>query len=234
LLLASGAAAEDVVRLATGDGYPPWVDDRRADGGLALKLIRQLERRSGLAFEIHFMPWNRGEVMAERGTVDGVFPYIRSADREARFSFSAPLFTVEEAYWAAPGSNLLTVLSISGLEGHSVCVPRGYAVPPLIMRASTTSMITLNQPQSMNDCLRALLMKSTEVVVANPQLIHAWRRNQPGETPVPQRLPIPALKQHHHILWGPSGEKFAARVDAALAEMDRLGVIRAIENEALD
>lgn len=231
-LVAMSANGQEPLRLATGEDYSPWVDSSRPDGGLAIQLIRQIEREVGVPVEIHYVPWTRAEIMADRGDVHGIFPYVRSPQREARFTFSRPFFTVVEAYWAMAGRPEAAAHDLSDLAGGFVCVPRGFAVPETLRLSQLAGEVDLSQPQTMSDCLRALADGTTQLVVANTPLIAAWQRMRGREAAKVVQTAIPSRLNPHFILWGPKGQPFVERVDLALERLAAKGAITAIEREA--
>ncbi|MFD2264177.1 substrate-binding periplasmic protein [Lacibacterium aquatile] len=232
-LIATSAVGQEPLRLATGEDYTPWVDSMRADGGLAIKLVRQIEREAGIPIEIHYVPWARAEIMADRGDVHGIFPYIRTPEREGRFTFSRPFFTVVEAYWALADRPISLVSDLSTLYGDIVCVPRGFALPERLVLAQLAGDVVLSQPQTMSDCLRALNDGTTQLVVANAPLIAAWRRTRAPGLPAVVQTPIPSRIHPHFILWGSKGKPLVERIDEALERLAAKGAVAAIEREAV-
>lgn len=231
-LVATSAAGQEPLRLATGEDYSPWVDGARPDGGLAIKLVRQIEREAGMPVEIHYVPWTRAEIMAERGDVHGIFPYVRTPDREARFTFSRPFFTVVEAYWAIAGRPEAAVHTLGELAGGFVCVPRGFAVPEGLRLAQLAGEVDLSQPQTMSDCLRALADGTTQLVVANTPLIAAWQRMRTSGSAAVVQTAIPSRLNPHFILWGRKGQPYVEPIDLVLERLAAKGAISAIEREA--
>ena len=77
------ATAETIV-LGTGE-YAPYTSAEMKNGGFVTEIVKRTFAEIGIKAEIRFMSWQKSEAAAEKGKLDGVFPHIRSAKRDAKF-----------------------------------------------------------------------------------------------------------------------------------------------------
>lgn len=93
-LLVFGSAnvlALDELPLGTGE-WPPHTSEKMEGYGIVTEIVTAIVREMGMEPKYTFYPWMRAEDMALQGTVFGVFPYVRTADRAKRFDFSDNFF----------------------------------------------------------------------------------------------------------------------------------------------
>jgi len=94
-LFVAESYSEDTL-IATTSSVPPYVYlDGKKPAGLVVDIIRELEKRLGLAkINIQVLPWKRALRMAELGKSDFVFFSGRSAEREVWGDYMAtPIIT---------------------------------------------------------------------------------------------------------------------------------------------
>lgn len=95
-LISSGALAQPAsgpLRVVT-DYWPPFRmqgDDGRVEG-LDIDLLSELERRTGLRFEVRLQPWARGLEDMRRGQADLMTGLARTAEREQYIDYLLPAY----------------------------------------------------------------------------------------------------------------------------------------------
>ncbi|PPC78209.1 amino acid ABC transporter substrate-binding protein [Pokkaliibacter plantistimulans] len=109
-----------------GDPWPPYLDDRRADKGIAVQLAREALEEEGYQVEMVFVPWAR----ALEGTRTGMFDMIVDAwwdsDRSRDFMFSRP-YLDSSIKFIKRKNDPFTFLGLSSLAGKNIALIRGYA-----------------------------------------------------------------------------------------------------------
>lgn len=82
LLGIAPALAVEPLRLATHDQAPygTYLPDKTFDG-VAVRVVNCALKRMGRAVSIEVFPWERAQVLAEKGTVDGFFPATLKPER---------------------------------------------------------------------------------------------------------------------------------------------------------
>ena len=70
------------------------------------QVVRAALAEQGAAITLDWLPWNRGYLKAKRVEYDATFPYIRSAEREAEFFYSAPIYVAEPYIFSRAGDHI--------------------------------------------------------------------------------------------------------------------------------
>lgn len=92
LVLHDGPAAADEVLQLTTEQYAPFNFEQ--DGGIAglgADQVREVMRRSGIAYEMTLMPWSRAIGLAGSKPMTCVFTTAHTVDRNKRFKWVEPL-----------------------------------------------------------------------------------------------------------------------------------------------
>jgi polar amino acid transport system substrate-binding protein len=134
------------VIVATGEWEPFVGADLPGYGPLA-RLLTTTMRRAGYEPVYEFGPWSEGLDRAARGEVFGTFPFIRTAEREERFAFSAPLVHSDYVlFYKLPGFrpdgiDLAAITDPAELRQYDVGLVEGYQLwgdlPQLVDIAQT-------------------------------------------------------------------------------------------------
>lgn len=147
--------AEMPLRLATGNGYPPFADQSLPEGGLATALVKQVLDETNTPYTLDWVPWNRAETLGASGRYDAIFPYMKSQERLADFLYSEPLYTVKARVFVRRASTI-RLATRADLSGMKLCKPLGYAVEESLRDAIESGDIDVESPVNMEACLRML------------------------------------------------------------------------------
>ena len=86
------------ITLAAEDGWPPFAD--QVGSGISHNLIKQAFQQVNVEVSTIVVPYSRGLIMTERGSVDGVFNVTREQSTVNRFVFgNVPLFTATASFF---------------------------------------------------------------------------------------------------------------------------------------
>jgi polar amino acid transport system substrate-binding protein len=93
---ASAAAAELRLLAAELPPYtfhvpPPTVSESGEPRGAVYEVVREMARRVGHSGAIEFMPWTRAQEIAQQTSDVGILALTRSPEREANYSWIAPI-----------------------------------------------------------------------------------------------------------------------------------------------
>ncbi|MDO6837977.1 transporter substrate-binding domain-containing protein [Paraglaciecola chathamensis] len=117
-------ATDTRIRLATGQGYYPFVSASLPQGGWSQALITQTFHQMGYEVDIHILPWSRGKMWTDEHRFLGTFPYVRSPKREQEYYFSVPINYIPVRFYVSRASN---ITDIQELSGKRLCLPYGYS-----------------------------------------------------------------------------------------------------------
>ncbi len=162
------AQSEEVTSAAYTD-YPPFSADYLEGGGFAIVLATEAFRREGFAVKHSWMPWVRGATLVEKGIVDFTLPYFFTNKRTSIYEYSEPIYSIYIRAYGLQGS-AENVTSIEGLEGKTICHPRGYANPIYLQNLFDTGRATLRRPMDMEQCLKLTLSKRVDYFLSSPEV----------------------------------------------------------------
>ncbi|PIW62476.1 transporter substrate-binding domain-containing protein [Shewanella sp. CG12_big_fil_rev_8_21_14_0_65_47_15] len=89
---------QQAITLAAEDSWPPFAN--QYGQGISHRLIQAAFKQSHIEVNSLVVPYSRALMMAEKGTVDGVFNVTREASTEQRFVFgTTPLFIATASFY---------------------------------------------------------------------------------------------------------------------------------------
>ena len=109
------ANSQEKVRLTNGE-WAPYQSEKLPEYGAASYMITQAYATQGIEVEYGFFPWNRAMVLVERGSWDGTFMWVLTAERQRKFLVSDPLFSIREVIFYSQ-DNPIAAKSIEDLKG---------------------------------------------------------------------------------------------------------------------
>jgi len=134
LLLAAGGVRADSVPLYVME-VPPMSTRNGPGHGVVGDIVLEAMRRAGIGAQLAFPPNNRAivtvQLPASRNLL--IIPLARVPEREAHFTWIAPLYKVERAFFTT-GARIDSYAQARA-QLHSIAVARG-TVTPLILRAA--------------------------------------------------------------------------------------------------
>jgi polar amino acid transport system substrate-binding protein len=107
------------------------------------------EQKTEVKFD--WQPWTLGFEEAKAGRFAATFPYIRSAEREKDFLYSAPIYEIQQRAFAKPGSKL-DFANPASLAGSKICLPLGWAAPSKLASQIKGGQIKKEEPKDISTC----------------------------------------------------------------------------------
>jgi len=107
---------------------PPYVSRNREDSFFT-ELLDEIAKEMGLQFDYHYLPWLRCEEEVEHMKAWATMPYVKSADRLIKFSFSEPLFDRRTMffYYSKSGKpKQIPFEKLSDIKGYRIGGVKGY------------------------------------------------------------------------------------------------------------
>ncbi|MCK6441338.1 substrate-binding periplasmic protein [Elstera cyanobacteriorum] len=218
-----------LVRLSTGDDYPPFSSTAEAGGGAAVALVKAVfaELKQPIALEIE--PWMRGQERLQSQQIDGTFPYVPNPERLALYRYSRPLATIRIRLFTRKGVPLAD-LPLGAVSGQTLCIARGTSPAVPSARLLLSGQATLVSGSDVATCFKLLLAKRVDLVQTHEHLAKRAMRQleQPVDAVVPVGGDDPRAFEEtglHFIVsrHAPQGEALIAAFDRGLAALRENG-----------
>ena len=123
------------VKLVTGE-WAPYTGEDLADYGIVTAIVTHILGQMGYRAEYEFMPWSLGESLVadsqRNDSARGIFPYMKTAEREQKFYFSRKIIDIDYAvfYHKARNPNAAKINSAADLKDHRIIALQGYDYHP--------------------------------------------------------------------------------------------------------
>ncbi len=154
-LLASSSGSQEPLKLATGNGYPPFSDEALPGRGLATSVVEAILKDANVPYEIEFVPWSRAEKLTADGRYVATFPYVKTPERELVFDYVARLFHVTVRLFVRSGG-AFPFTRLEDARGKTLCKPAGYAWESQLKPFLDAKIIKAETPPDLDSCLRML------------------------------------------------------------------------------
>jgi polar amino acid transport system substrate-binding protein len=124
LPLLASAAGPKALKVVTSHLPPLVIENGGERAGALREIVDELCRRVQLAPQFSFMPWKRAIFVAGITPATAIFPLTRLPEREAQFTWLAPLY--EENYiFMAPKGSSFDVRSPLAMKDRRITLIRG-------------------------------------------------------------------------------------------------------------
>jgi polar amino acid transport system substrate-binding protein len=224
LLLCASLRAE-VLHLATGDDYAPFTGKALPGQGILTQVVRAALAEQGMAITLDWLPWNRGYLQTRRGDYDGTFPYVRSAEREADFLYSAPLYVTAQHLFSR-SEDRIEVDDLPRLAGRRLCYPLGWQPPRVIQELVDAGVLQRHSPLGLKECAQLLLLQRDDLFLADHDLGESALRAIGAETGQFHRSTTTLGNNTLHFIVSrrhPRAAELIARFDLGLATLKARG-----------
>lgn len=149
-----GSLAGPELRLVAGD-YPPYISATLPEQGPMSAEVMRLFRAIGYAPRLlPLVPWPRALLMVTAGQADASFGWGFSEHRQTDFISSRPFFRVPRKLFAPAGHK--PIIELDDVAGRSLCMPRGYTLPPEIEALLQQRPLRLERPADGLGCLKMM------------------------------------------------------------------------------
>lgn len=123
LLLSFPATAETVI--AAGDPWPPFLDPKHPQRGVATAIARAAYKTQGYDLELEFMPWARALGGVRHGKFDVLIGAWKTQERQAYLHYSKPYLS-NEIKFIKRKDDPFEFKGLPSLAGKVVGTVRGY------------------------------------------------------------------------------------------------------------
>lgn len=173
--LACHCAAVEPVRLATHDQAPygTYLADNSFDG-IAVRVVKCAFQRMGRSVAIDVYPWERAQLLAERGGVDGFFPATIKPERLV-WAEASGVIADQKWVWYMPVNSTLDPLSAEFKATAKVGAHFGSNRLKLLEAEKFNVVL---KPQTDEALLEAFLLGRADAILGGDQAIGIAMKNQ--------------------------------------------------------
>lgn len=165
-LLASCLGQAAPLRLVSGEDYAPYVGRDLPGGGMLTEVViaalGQVDYQPSLAWQ----PWKRGYQATLKGSYDATFPYLQSAEREADFLYSEPLYSVSQRIFTRHGQ-MLEPDQLENFSGKRLCYPLGWLTPQMLKPLLDSNRLSRHEPPDLTTCAKLIAMERDDLFIAD-------------------------------------------------------------------
>ncbi|GAB4391476.1 MAG: transporter substrate-binding domain-containing protein [Kiloniellaceae bacterium] len=168
LLLPRPGAAEEKLRLTT-EQYAPFNFEKGGQiVGLGADQVREIMRRSGLAYEMELLPWSRAIGLARERTMTCVFTTAHTVDRDTHFKWVEPLLVERTLLIRAAGSGV-TAASVAEAKTYRTGTQTGDYTVELLRNAGFTE---IDLARDLDLTLKKLLSGRVDLMAVSESFVH--------------------------------------------------------------
>lgn len=167
--------AMEPVRLATHDQAPygTYLSDRSFDG-IAVRVVKCAFQRMGRSVSIEVFPWERAQLLAEKGAVDGFFPATIKPER-LEWAEASLAIADQKWVWYLPLGSTLDPLSVEFKATAKVGAHFG-SNRLKFLEAEKFNVVL--KPQTDEALLTAFLAGRADAILGGDQAIGIAMKNQ--------------------------------------------------------
>lgn len=225
LLCAAGGARADTVSLYVMEVAP--MSTRRGPGhGVVGEIVLEAMRRAGIAPQLQYPPNNRAIVTVQLPTSRDllIIPLARVPEREAQFTWIAPLYKVERAFFTTAGK--IDSYEQARRQLRSIAVARG-TVTPVLLRAERFDPRQIYEISDNDNVPRMLLAGRMDAWFGPVEQMRVYLRALGGRGKVIEGAPV-GTTDNYLACSRRCDPALVARLRQQIARMEHDGTIRAI------
>lgn len=162
----------ETFQIVGDDDFPPFsfVDNMGQITGIDIEILRELENRLEIEFDIKLVPWKRLLLMTKTGAVFGSFSLFKTSERQAFALFTHPLhYSTYKIFTLS--TNRYEFESIKDLYGKRISIAAGFTVSEELEAAQLRGDLTLIETFSFKDSFRRLLKGGVDMVIGNELVV---------------------------------------------------------------
>lgn len=118
--------------------------DAQPDGGEATRFVEALMQEAGLEYQLRFVPWHRGYLMAQQIANTMIFPVARTEQREAEFQWVGKLIPVHYYLFRLKDRSDLRLQEFSDIAHHQIGVVNYHAHHEYLLRHNMQHLQPVN------------------------------------------------------------------------------------------
>jgi polar amino acid transport system substrate-binding protein len=173
-----------LIKIATGESYFPFVDSSFLLGGWSKALVEATFSLMSVEVSFEILPWDRGLKWTQEAKSLGAFPYIASKQRSEKFLYSLPINFVPVRLYVASDS---VFNRIEDIQGKRLCIPHGYSIGKAEQTVIDQFAMTINRAKDGIGCVGQVQRGWSDAGLTNGY-IQAIKLRHHTETEEPIRI----------------------------------------------
>ena len=225
-------AVKGKVRLASGEGYSPFVDNKLPDGGWSTSMIIQTFNKLNLDTSIEFLLWNRALKWTQDDKFLAAFPFVYSEPRAEDFLFSTPINFVPVHMYAASDSAFISPEQLKNKR-----FPFSYSLDSLEQGIVDKYQMNINRVKDGIGCVKHVQKGWSDAGLTNGYIqADKLPKNENNDISIvifPEQLALILL----HLVIGkdyPNAEQWLAEFDQAFSLLKKSGEKSAVAQRYID
>lgn len=209
--------------LETQDGKP---------SGLAVEVIKEVARRSGIDYTITVVPWARAQALMQSGRADILIGPYRTREREQQLTFIRwPLYIDTMSWYANTESNYQWDGNFSSLSRLRLGVTRGWTLGQRY--EASKRRLQIETADSIEQNFGKLLLGRLDLVACNERTAQAASRRMPPRQSIRPLTP-PITRIGGYFAYGRTApvDPRIVEFESALGQIVRSGKLYALSRQA--
>lgn len=157
------------LRLVSGEDYAPYADSALPNGGMLSEVVVTALHNTGYQPSLAWQPWKRGYQATLKGSYDATYPYLKSAEREAEFLYSEPLYEVTQRVFTRRGM-MIEPDDLQRFIGKRLCYPLGWLPPAALKPLLEQNQVQRHEPPDLLTCAKLLALGRDDFFVSDSLL----------------------------------------------------------------
>lgn len=149
--------------------YPPFscLHEQSAKG-ISIHFIKEIFKLTDIKEDIAISNWENALEKAKKQEIDGIFPAIKTKNREDFLIFPNESIFTEEIITIGDKDEVIKVENnIEELKGKKICSGKGYSLGKIIDELSSNNKIIREDEDNITNCITKLLNKDADFFIAD-------------------------------------------------------------------
>ncbi|WP_340115471.1 transporter substrate-binding domain-containing protein [Pelagibius sp. 7325] len=168
LFAARPAGAEEALHLTTEEYAPFNYEEGGTIVGLGAEQVREIMRRSGIAYDMELLPWSRAIGLAREKPRTCVFTTAHTVDRDAHFKWVEPLL-VERTLLVRAANSAVTATTVEEASTYRTGTQTGDYTVELLRDAGFTK---IDLARDLELTLKKLLSGRVDLMAVSESYLH--------------------------------------------------------------
>ncbi|WP_169719625.1 substrate-binding periplasmic protein [Psychromonas aquimarina] len=200
MLLAVTADAKAFIKVASGE-WPPFSGKNLKHGGFCGHVTTEAFKLAGYQTQIKYYPWKRALSVTANADSDVSLCWIKSAEREKSFIFSAPMMTQKKVFFYK-NDLVFDWSSIADLKGYSIGIVNGYSYGQVFDQAIKDKTLYTETVTSDHQNVKKLMLDRVDLIMVEMVVGYTILNESfaPSKAQMITNHPNPIYESDYHLM----------------------------------